>query len=165
MTKKCINCGLESGKLLSGNHESQYVLIKGRDYCTNCSKRVLEKVMEKVIVTTTNSIDGYSIEKYISIESVEVVIGTGVFSEFSGEMADFFGTRSSAFEIKMQNAKRAAISRMKIIADEHGGDAIVGMDLDYTEFSGNRIGVIANGTIVKLQKKYQSNEEKLLDTF
>ena len=32
-----------------------------------------------------------------------------------------------------------------------GGDAVVGIDVDYTEFSGNRIGLIVNGTIVKLE--------------
>jgi len=37
-------------------------------------------------------------------------------------------------------------------AYELGGNAVVGVDLDYTEFSGNRIGLIANGTIVEVTR-------------
>ncbi len=90
--------------------------------------------------------------KYIDIESVEIVIGTGFFSEFSGEIADFFGARSSDFEQKLQKAKKTAFERLKYLAFERGGNAVIGIDIDYTEFSGNRIGVVANWTIVYIEK-------------
>jgi uncharacterized protein YbjQ (UPF0145 family) len=32
-----------------------------------------------------------------------------------------------------------------------GANAVVGVDIDYTEFSGNRIGVVASGTIVCIE--------------
>jgi hypothetical protein len=32
------------------------------------------------------------------------------------------------------------------------GNAILGADLDYTEFSSNRVGVIASGTLVEIVK-------------
>jgi uncharacterized protein YbjQ (UPF0145 family) len=91
------------------------------------------------------------VERYIDIESVEIVAGTGMFSELGGDIADFFGSRSTAFEQKLQHAKKTALNRLRYIAFERGGNAVIGVDLDYTEFSGNRIGLIANGTIVKLR--------------
>lgn len=52
----------------------------------------------------------------IDIESVEIVIGTTVFSEFGGDVSDFFGARSTAFEQKLQKAKRLALDKLKVAA-------------------------------------------------
>jgi uncharacterized protein YbjQ (UPF0145 family) len=45
-----------------------------------------------------------------------------------------------------------AIQKLRFLALRQGGQAVIGIDLDYTEFSSNRIGVVANGTIVKIEK-------------
>lgn len=108
-------------------------------------------MLNTVMMTTTPSFDGYRTKRYIDIESVEVVIGTGVFSEFTSGIADLFGQRSTAFESKMQDAKRWAFDRLKILALWKDGNAVVGVGLHYTEFSGNRIGFIASGTIVEVE--------------
>jgi uncharacterized protein YbjQ (UPF0145 family) len=102
------------------------------------------------VVTTTHSIDGHRVFKYLGIESVEVVIGTGLWSEFTGDLADFLGRRSKGFEAKLQQAKEAAFQILKMKAAEKGAHAVIGIDMDYTEFSSNRIGVIVNGTLVRL---------------
>lgn len=165
MSKVCSSCKLESAGVFSGHHESMYSRVKNQDYCPKCSHEFFNSKIEPIIATTTGSIDGYTVERYIGIESVEVVIGTGVFSEFAGDIADMMGSRSTAFEIKMQNAKNVAISRLKTIAYEKDGNAIIGIDVDYTEFSNNRIGVIANGTLVKIVKIFENTDEKLLNSF
>jgi uncharacterized protein YbjQ (UPF0145 family) len=102
-------------------------------------------------MTTTSSLEGYRVRRYIDIESIEIVVGTGAFSEFGGDLSDFFGLRSTAFEQKLQKAKRTALDKLRYLAFERGGNAVIGIDLDYTEFSGNRIGLIANGTIVDVE--------------
>ena len=101
-------------------------------------------------MTTTHSIDGHSVKRYLGIESVEFVIGTGVFSEISTDFQDFFGRRSSAFERKLQEAKKTAFDTLAMIAAERGANAILGIDVDYAEFTGNRIGLIVNGTLVEI---------------
>jgi uncharacterized protein YbjQ (UPF0145 family) len=65
-------------------------------------------------MTTTSNIDGHTVRRYIDIESVEIVAGTGMFSEFGGDVADFFGARSTAFEQKLQKAKRAALDKLEV---------------------------------------------------
>src|ERR1017187_416809 len=74
-------------------------------------KRVerLIRISQEVLVATTPSIDGHRIRKYLGIESVEFVIGTGVFSEVTSSIADFFGARSTAFENKLRTAKEGAM--------------------------------------------------------
>ena len=106
-----------------------------------------------VILTTTNHIEGCIVKQYLGIESVEFVIGTGVFSEFSSGVADFFGSRSTAFESKLQEAKNQAFETLRWIAFNKGANAVVGIDLDYAEFSGNRIALMLNGTLVKVAYK------------
>jgi uncharacterized protein YbjQ (UPF0145 family) len=73
----------------------------------------------------------------------------GLFVELTGEIADFFGQRSKGFEGKLQNAKRVAFQALKTLAVQQDANAVVGIDMDYTEFSGNRIGLIVNGTLVR----------------
>ena len=147
-TKQCSKCGQTGGLLKS----IFFATIKGEEYCSSCAQRYIDEIVKNIKVTTTNNIDGYKVVDYIDIDSVEVVIGTGPFSEFGGEIADFFGSRSTAFEQKLKNAKQAAFKKLKLNAHEKGGNAVIGIDIDYTEFSGNRIGVVANGTIVRIEK-------------
>jgi uncharacterized protein YbjQ (UPF0145 family) len=69
----------------------------------------------------------------------------------SGDISDFLGIRSKGFEGKLQEAKRVAFDLLKMRAAEKDANAVVGVDLDYTEFSGNRIGLIVNGTLVRAE--------------
>jgi len=118
---------------------------------TSTENQLIEKQLREIIMTTTNNIDGYRVRKYIDIESVEIVLGTGIFSEVTAGIGDIFGLRSGAFENKLSGAKRAAMNMLKYRAYEKGGNAVIGVDIDYTEFSGNRVGLIINGTIVKIE--------------
>ena len=143
------------GADLTGDGRSQYFCdactgkIEAEKYRaeTERTRRLIE-LSRNVLVTTTPNIDGRRVKEYLGIESVEFVIGTGVFSEVSSSVADFFGARSSAFEKKLRQAKTVAMDSLKYLAAERGADAVVGIDLDYTEFTGNRIALIINGTLV-----------------
>lgn len=147
MAKKCIECGKEGALFKNINFQE----IAGRLYCLPCGATYVEKVIAPIPVTTTPTVEGRRIKRYIDIESVEIVIGTGAFSEWQGDVSDFFGARSTAFEQKIRKARKTAVDKLRFVAAERGGNAIVGVDLDFTEFSGNRIGVIANGTVVELE--------------
>lgn len=146
MALECCSCDEKGGFL----KDSLFQKIKGKHYCPSCATKFVNAAIEKIIMTTTNNVDGYRVNKYIDIESVEIVVGTGVFSEIGGGVSDFFGARSGAFEQKLQNGKKTALDLLKFRAFEKGGNAVIAVDLDYTEFSGNRIGLIANGTIVEI---------------
>tara|TARA_R110002072_G_scaffold303108_2_gene493849 strand:- start:9675 stop:10157 length:483 start_codon:yes stop_codon:yes gene_type:complete len=154
----CQGCGKSQGFLeVLGEG---LLLDRTNYYCDDCQllrsreqqarEEKLRKRAESIVVTTTHNIDGWKVQKYLGIESVECVIGTGLFSEFSSGVSDFLGRRSSGFEKKLQTAKKGAFDAIKLLAAQKGGNAIVGVDIDYTEFSGNRIGLIVNGTVVQI---------------
>ena len=144
---KCSECG----KKIAGIKNFLTADI-GSAVCEDCKRQEtdIERRAESVLVTTTPTIEGYRIVAYLGIESVEIVIGTGFMSEFTGDVSDFFGKRSRGFERKLQKAKEAAFDDLKFRAANQGANAVVGIDLDYTEFSRNRIGLILNGTLVKV---------------
>lgn len=145
--QQCTSCKKETSFL----KKVTFMDVAGKDYCQRCGERQIEEMISRISLTTTNNIDGWKVHRYIGIESVEIVIGTGMFSEFAGDISDFFGMRSTAFEVKLQKAKQTAFKSLKYRAATMGGNAVIGIDLDYTEFSGNRIGLIANGTVVEVR--------------
>ncbi len=147
MAGQCVKCGQKATFINS----KKLFVIAGKEYCSECAKDILDKEQEKLIFTTTHTVEGHKIEKYLGVESFEVVLGTGLFSEFSSSIDDFFGSRSSAFEQKLGRAKKVAFQMMTKRAIEMGANAVVGIDLDYTEFSSNRVGLIVNGTFVKVE--------------
>lgn len=149
--QKCSACGKQQPGFFTPTLTNvTFQEVRGKVFCSDCALKFVQEVVAAIQVTTTPSLDGSFVKRYLGVESVEIVIGTGMFSEFSSSVADFLGTRSSAFEQKLQGAKRAALDKLRWVASERGGNAVVGIDLDYTEFSGNRIGLIANGTIVEV---------------
>jgi len=154
----CSRCGAKQGVMaaLTANiGEAAYV-------CDSCKAKEakekeerlphLRQLAKSVVLTTPHNIDGHRVPKYLGIESVEFVIGTGVFSEITTEVEDFFGQRSSAFEKKLQAARRAAFETLTMLAAEKGANAVVGIDVDYKEFSGNRVGLVVNGTLVEIER-------------
>jgi len=58
--------------------------------------------MNKIITTTTDTLDGY-IDEYYEPITANVVVGSNVFSDFAAGWTDFFGGRSSTYERKLQD--------------------------------------------------------------
>ena len=54
-----------------------------------------------IIVTTTNSIEGCCIMKYLKTICSNIVIGTNVFSDIAASFTDFFGGRSDTYRRKL----------------------------------------------------------------
>lgn len=129
------------------NEEREAAASKQKEWL---ARQELAQRAAGVVMTTTQHIEGHYVRNYLGIESVEYVIGTGVFSEVSSGVADFFGQRSTQFEGKLQQAKKTAMDALKMLAAEKGANAVIGVDIDYTEFSGNRVALIVNGTLVRV---------------
>jgi len=141
-TRQCIVCGKETAQLRGLPELERFA------YCLRCATEEISKVT----ISTTHLVDGYRVKRYIDIQTAEVVIGTGPFSEFKGAIADFLGERATEFERKLHQARRAALDNLRLLAIHLQGNAVIGIDLDYTEFSSNRIGVVASGTVVELER-------------
>lgn len=105
-----------------------------------------------MITTTTNNIDGKTIDQYLGVISAEVILGANVFKDIMGGLRDFFGGRSGTYEKVLIEAKEAAMNELVQRAQSLGANAVVGIDLDFETVGsgGSMLMVIASGTAVRV---------------
>ncbi|MBV0912234.1 heavy metal-binding domain-containing protein [Anianabacter salinae] len=102
-----------------------------------------------MIVTTTPSVEGRKITAYHGIVVGEAILGANVFRDIFAGITDIIGGRSGAYENSLMEARTTALRELEIRAGEIGGNAVVGVDLDY-EVINNMLMVSASGTAVTL---------------
>jgi uncharacterized protein YbjQ (UPF0145 family) len=106
-----------------------------------------------MLVVTTNVIEGKKITRYIGIVSGEAILGANIFKDFFAGIRDIVGGRSAAYEEELRKAKDIAIAEMSQQASMMGGNAVIGVDLDYETIgsNGSMLMVSASGTAVVLE--------------
>ncbi|MEO9825707.1 MAG: heavy metal-binding domain-containing protein [Paracoccaceae bacterium] len=100
-----------------------------------------------MIVTTTPSVEGKSIKDYRGVVVGEAILGANVFRDIFASITDIVGGRSGAYEKSLGEARETALMELQQRAEEAGGNAVVGVDLDY-EVINNMLMVSASGTAV-----------------
>lgn len=106
-----------------------------------------------MIKTTTPNIEGHQIEKYLGIVVGEAILGANIFKDLFGSITDIIGGRSGSYEREMGRARKIAFAEIEAQTRALGGNAIVGIDLDY-EVVGEKGGMMmvsVSGTAVKLR--------------
>lgn len=103
-----------------------------------------------MIVTTTPSIEGKSIAEYHGVVVGEAILGANVFRDIFASITDIVGGRSGAYEKSLGEARETALRELEDRAREAGGNAVVGVDLDY-EVINNMLMVSASGTAVTVR--------------
>lgn len=105
-----------------------------------------------MITTTTGSIEGRSIAKYLGLVSGEAVMGANLFRDFFAGITDIVGGRSGTYENVLRGGRDQALSELIEEAEKLGADAVVGISLDYEAIgaSDSMIMVVVSGTAVKL---------------
>ena len=117
---------------------------------------------DKILITSGYNFEGYHIVDYLGICSGECALGTGFLSSLGAGFADFLGTKSTLYSGKLKEAKDYAMNQLIEQAKSVNGNAIIGLDIDYTTFSADIMGVIASGTVVKIQKVNSPENSKLI---
>jgi uncharacterized protein YbjQ (UPF0145 family) len=105
-----------------------------------------------MIISTTNSLQGYNIDHYLGLVSGETIIGANIFKDFFASITDIVGGRSSAYEQVLREAKATAMAEMEMQARQFGANAIIGIDLDYETIREGMLMVTVSGTAVKTTK-------------
>ncbi len=102
-----------------------------------------------MIVTTTPSVEGRNIKEYRGVVVGEAILGANIFRDVFAQITDIVGGRSGAYEQSLGEARSTALSELEDRALVVGGNAVVGVDLDY-EVINNMLMVSASGTAVVL---------------
>ncbi|HAU22183.1 MAG TPA: hypothetical protein DCS24_06245 [Erythrobacter sp.] len=105
-----------------------------------------------MIVTTTPTIEGRPIQEYLGIVTGEVIVGANLFRDLFANIRDIVGGRSGSYERILAEAREQAIQELQAECATRGGNAVVGVDLDYEVIgdTGSMLMVSASGTAVKI---------------
>lgn len=102
--------------------------------------------------TTTAIVEGRPVQKYLGIVTGEVIVGANLFRDLFASIRDIVGGRSGAYEDVLARARKQALEEMEAQAVAAGGNAVVGVDIDYEVLgaNGSMLMVSCSGTAVVL---------------
>ncbi len=106
-----------------------------------------------MIVSTTPTLEGRQIVRYLGIASGEAIVGANIVRDLFASVRDIVGGRAGAYENVLQNARETALTELREAAERMGGNAVVGVDLDYETLgsAGSMLMVCASGTVVVIE--------------
>jgi len=107
-----------------------------------------------MLVTTTNTLDGRRVVRYLGIVTGEAIMGANIVRDVFAAVRDVVGGRSAAYEQELRKAKDIALAEMGEQAQALGANAIIGVDLDYETLgsNGSMLMVSASGTAVVVEE-------------
>jgi len=118
-------------------------------------KLTAEKEAAGRIILTTETAHNLPVARRLDIVTAEVVIGMHLFKDIASAWRDAFGGRSKVMQDGLRDARKSALDELRREALALGADAVVGVDLDYSEISGggkSMLFLVASGTAVTLDK-------------
>jgi uncharacterized protein YbjQ (UPF0145 family) len=106
-----------------------------------------------LITTTTPTVAERETASTLGVVTGEAIIGANIFRDFFAGITNIVGGRATGYEKALREARDIAIREMCEEAARLGGDAVVGVDLDYEALGveNGMLMVSATGTAVKLR--------------
>jgi uncharacterized protein YbjQ (UPF0145 family) len=108
-----------------------------------------------MLVVTTPTVEGRRVVRHLGIVSGEAILGANIFRDLFAGIRDIVGGRSAAYEQELRKAKTIALQAREAEAEQLGGNAVGGVDLDYETIQmgsgGGMLMVSASGTAVVLE--------------
>ncbi|MBC7338844.1 MAG: heavy metal-binding domain-containing protein [Firmicutes bacterium] len=103
-----------------------------------------------MIITTTPVIEGKPVQEYLGIVTGEAILGANIVRDLFATITDIVGGRSAAYEEELRRAREIALQEMADEATRLGGNAVVGVDIDYEVVREGMLMVSASGTAVRV---------------
>ena len=104
-----------------------------------------------MIITTTPTLEGLTIEDYKGIVTGEAILGAHIGRDILASITDIVGGRSKEYEEEIRKARDIALEEMASGAAAKGGNGVVGVDIDYEVIRQGMLMVSASGTAVKVR--------------
>ena len=82
-----------------------------------------------MILSTTPSIEGKKIIKYLGVISGEAIMGANIFKDLFATVRDIVGGRSATYERELHQAKDLATGEIIAEAEKPGANALVAVPL------------------------------------
>lgn len=105
-----------------------------------------------MLITTTTIVEGRPVRDYLGVVTGEVIVGANLFKDLFAGIRDIVGGRAGAYESTLREARQQAFGEMEAEARSLGGNAVIGVDIDYEVIGkeGSMLMVTVSGTAVQL---------------
>lgn len=146
----CKKCGTDLIKQMETSLTDR--LKEARDY--------INKHIGLIPIVTIQSPLGWDYN-VIGIVTGQSTTGTGLFSEITSTFTDLFGMQSNSYNSKIRDGEKLCLDQLRSKAIRMGGNAVVGVDIDYAELGSVKgmIMVCMTGTAVNLKNLNELNTE------
>lgn len=166
MARTCETCGkpltfmsIRDGRFCPECYEAHLDRYRKRPRSVDEAEAAAHAEALSHIILTTETAHNLPVTDRLGIVTAEYVIGMHIFRDVASLFRDVFGGRSQTMQKGLKEARTAALNEMRSEAHALGADAVVGIDLDYSEISGggkSMLFLVASGTAVRLDR-YDQN--------
>lgn len=138
----------------AGNNENpeKWVKIQKSDLPGHFEQ--IRAEVSRDIMLTTESVLSINITRRLAIVTAECAFGMNLLKDFLTSFSDVFGGRNKSTQDVLRQAREQVLTELRKEAYYKQADAVVGVDLDYSQFSAkgkSLLFVVASGTAVKLE--------------
>lgn len=109
--------------------------------------------MAEIMLTSGQNFEGYDIVEYLGFVNVQSVLSSNIIKGLAAGMSEMSDSESEKLTSKLEQANETALERLQKAAAKKKADAVIGVELNYTQFANYSVGAIASGTAVKLVKR------------
>lgn len=109
--------------------------------------------MTEIMFTSGFDFEGYEIKEYLGFVSAQTVLASNILKGIATGVTEMSDAESEKLTSKLEQANDIAMEKIKKIAQNRKADAVIGLELNYTQFGNNSVGTVVSGTAVRLQKK------------
>jgi len=113
----------------------------------------MNEELDKILVTTMNDVPGYEIVAVYGEVFGLIVRARNVFSNFGASLRTIFGGEVGGYTKLLSESRLHAIERLRLAAQEKGGNAVLAMRFDCNEIANLMSEIAAYGTAVTIRKK------------
>jgi len=140
---------------LFGKNEKEIQELIDNQQFDELPTEVIDELAKDLVVTTESVLTGYTVDERIEVISAECVFGMNLFKDFFAGMRDIFGGRSKASQKVLRDARQTCLTELRREALIAGANAIIAVDLDYSEISGDgksMLFLVTTGTACRVTK-------------
>lgn len=151
----CHDCLSKDHQAKLAERESAPLTTDALENPTSEREKEIAAAVQRVMITT-EAAHNLDIEERIDIITAEAVLGMNIFADIGAALRDVVGGRNANFQNILRKARKTVLLDLRHEAWQLGADAVVGVDLDYSEISGggkSMIFLVASGTAVKITKR------------
>jgi uncharacterized protein YbjQ (UPF0145 family) len=154
----CSVCGKSYGLLGGASGRCDDCITAGRERLDPSRARAedpaLRAKLDAIMLSTETAAPDLKIAARLGIVTAECAFGMNLFKDIFAVGRDIFGGRSASIQTALKDARNTALDELRLEASKLGANAVIAVDLDYSEISGggkSMLFLVATGTAVRVE--------------